>query len=112
MPFCPSCGYEYKKDVITCPDCHRTLVEKLPEERPVKDTQLISIYSLPGMVYAEMVKEALEKAGIRCIIKSDVMTSGLQSKGSQSVGGSCQILVDKKNKKKALDILHTMVDHI
>ncbi len=111
MPYCPLCGYEYKKEVKVCPDCQRPLVKNL-EEKPVKDTQLVSIYSLPGLVYAEMVKEALEKAGIRCIIKSDVVTSGLLSKGAETVGGSCQILVDKKNKTKALGILHNMVDHI
>jgi hypothetical protein len=31
MPFCPTCRYEYKPGILTCPDCETPLVESLPE---------------------------------------------------------------------------------
>jgi len=113
MPYCPECGYEYEEGVTTCHDCHRTLVAEMPEQLPKKDDiQLVPLHSLPGIVYAEMVKEALEKAGIKCIIRSDAITSGLLAKGADAAGDECQILVDKKDKKRAEVILYTMLDHI
>lgn len=31
MPYCPTCRYEYKPGILTCPDCETALVESLPE---------------------------------------------------------------------------------
>ncbi len=112
MPLCPECGYEYKEGVRECPDCHRALVKDLKQEAPRDNIELVPLHSLPGIVYAEMVKEALEKAGIKSVIKTDDLTAGLLAKGAGAAGDNCQILVDKRDKKRAEAILHSMLNHI
>jgi hypothetical protein len=113
MPFCPQCHYEYMDDVKVCPDCKLKLVVKLPPEMgPKPDIDLVPLHPLPGHIYGEMVKEALEKAGIYCVLISDPLSIGLLTKGANGVGQECQILVDKKEKNRAESILHMMMDHI
>jgi hypothetical protein len=113
MPYCPRCHYEYTDKVKICPDCKLKLVAELSSEiRPEGDVDLIPLHPLPGQIYGEMVKEALEKAGIHCVLISDPLSTGLLTKGANGVGQECQILVEKKEKKRAESILHTMMDHI
>lgn len=113
MPFCPQCGYEYIKGKKICPDCNEKLVAKLPPQTPAQteNLDLVEIYSLPGVAYAEMVKEALEKEGIDCMIKSDVLSAGYLAKGAGIAGNTASVLVRKEHAKKAKQILHTMMDH-
>jgi len=110
MPFCPSCHYEYKEGVQECPDCKEELVDRLPEEQ--EKEAFVGLYSLPGEVYAAMVKEALEKENIDCVMRQDVVGSGLLVKGTDISGGQYQIFVRKKDFDRASDILHNMMDHI
>jgi len=112
MPFCPECEYEYVEGTTFCPDCQCNLVDKLPEQRQEDNIELVTLHSLPGIVYAEMVKEALEKEGIKSVIQTDNLSSGLLIKGLDAAGGACKILVDKRYQKKAASILNTMMDHI
>ncbi len=112
MPFCPECEYEYVEGTTFCPDCQCNLVDKLPEQRQEDNIELVALHSLPGIVYAEMVKEALEKEGIKSVIQTDNLSSGLLIKGLDAAGGACKILVDKRYEKKAASILNTMMDHI
>jgi len=108
MPFCPQCKAEYEKGIQTCSDCQIALVDKLPKEKELEN--FVKIYSLPGDVYAQMVKEALEDANIECILKSDMFTSGLQVRGSE--GTSTDVYVQEPDVEKAKEILHAMVDHL
>ena len=111
MPYCPDCREEYIVGIIECPDCRVALVDQLPIEEH-KEVDLVGLHPLPGIVYAEMVKEALEKSGIACVIKSDPMTAAGFIRGANAAGEECQIYVDKKDKRRAETILHTMLDHI
>ena len=115
MPFCPQCGYEYKEGKVTCPDCNVDLVAELPPVEPepdnTEDLDLVDIYSLPGLPYAEMVKEALAKEGIDCMIKSDFLSTSHLARGVGVAGTSARVLVRKEHAEKAKQILHTMMDH-
>ena len=68
---------------------------------------LVSLRSLPTNYYAEMVKEVLEKRGIPCIIKGDVLSTACGSGGLK-----VEILVPQENNVEAEAILEEMLDHI
>ncbi|RQW04651.1 hypothetical protein EH222_10860 [candidate division KSB1 bacterium] len=114
MPFCPKCHYEYVSGIVTCPDCNVPLVDKLAEERksdPAEE-EYVELHPLPGHIYAEMVKEALERADIPCILIPDMISTGLQVKGTAVPGNQMRLRVLKKDAARAEEILHTMMDHI
>ena len=111
MPFCPNCRYEYEAGILKCPDCSVKLVDELPEVLAATEEEYVELHTLPGKVYAEMVKEALEKEGIGCIIKTDVLASGLLAGGANAAGSECRILVLKHHQKRAAKILNDMMDH-
>ena len=112
MPFCPKCGYEYLPEIKKCPDCNRELVESLPAEHNMPDENWMALRNLPGNMYAEMVKEVLDKAGIPSIIKSDVLSSAYGVKSVNAPGSAAQIFVPEKYHKKCQQILLDMMDHI
>lgn len=113
MPFCPLCGMEYIAESTECSDCNVHLVENT-DEMLIEQTfkQWITLYDLPGLAYAEMVKEVLVNRGIPCYIQSDLVTGVLGVKGVSSVGAKCKLFVPIELQNVAKNILHQMVDHI
>lgn len=111
MSFCPNCRYEYEAGVLECPDCSVKLVAELPEEPAVLEEEYVELHTLPGKIYAEMVKEALDKVGIGSMIKTDVLSSGLLAGSANTAGSECSIFVLKRHQKRAEKILDDMMDH-
>lgn len=109
MSKCPNCKRSFSDDSRECPHCQTVLEHSLTEDQ---EEGFIGLYSLPGEVYAEMVKEVLENEGITCILKQDVVGTSLLVKGTNISGGSYQLFVKKKDQKRAQNILHGMMDHI
>lgn len=112
MGFCPSCGYEYLQGIKICPDCNVELVEKLPEEPEFYEENWVALRNLPGNIYAEMVKEVLDKEKIPSFIKTDSVSSALVTSSVSTAGSSATIFVPEKFLSKAKQILLEMMDHI
>ncbi|MDW7682134.1 MAG: hypothetical protein SCK70_16345 [bacterium] len=112
MPFCPDCGYEYLPEFDHCPDCDVDLIEALPEEPDWYQENWVALRDLPGSIYAEMVKEVLDKQNIPNFIQSDATSATLLTRVVSSAGASSIIYVPKKHYQKCRQILLDMMDHI
>lgn len=102
MPFCPQCRTEYVLGVARCGDCGARLVEALsplPEPHDIQWAELPSFLSEP---LAQMVREELERQGIRTMLKRDVFVSAIGSQGMV-------IFVPQENYRQAFEIRKTMV---
>jgi len=106
--FCPACRYEYTDGIRTCPDCGETLVDKLPIEEDSK-IDFIPLPSLPGRVYGDMVKGALEEKGIPCYIRSENIGDAYQAQGTFPFGG-VRIFIPENRLQEALSIQQQMMD--
>ncbi|HDL02613.1 MAG TPA: hypothetical protein ENH25_00620 [candidate division Zixibacteria bacterium] len=108
MPFCPKCRYEYKPEILICPDCDVSLVDVLPPEPeaaeiPDKSDQIdgdwVPVALLTSPQYAEMVEEALRGKDIPVIIHSGAGhfgQIGATGPGSMfSASGGYLVLVNK-----------------
>lgn len=112
MPYCPHCKSEYLPQIIFCSDCGKKLVAALPVEEEIEEVTWQPLRGLPGYLYAEMVKEVLDKKGIPCVIKSDDLSSSLGAKSVSAPGSSAQIFVPEHYHKKCQQIILEMMDHI
>lgn len=115
MPFCPECKYEYHPETSECPDCGRRLVDRLPEieqESLNPKGRFKSLPSLPGRVYAELVKGALEAKGIPCYIRSDGIIDTLGISGTGPLNRGAKLFVPEDRYEECLQIQHGMLDHI
>lgn len=113
MPFCPLCRYEFVEGVEQCADCLVDLVEKLPADQEPKETfRWVPLHSLPGPVYAEMIKEALEKQAIPCIIRKDFLSSAYGAQGTNTGGLETLLYVPEERQQESEGILNQMLYHI
>lgn len=82
MPFCPKCRYEYRPEIMVCPDCDEPLVDVLLPENDKEDDKAaddadtgeaegwVPVAVLTSMQYADMLEEALRSRDIPVIIRS------------------------------------------
>lgn len=113
MPFCPNCKSEYIEGITACSECHVPLVDELAVATREADVEekFALLHTFPSIVYAEMIKEALEKRGIACLMKSDMLTSAYGSKGG-GVFSKVRIYVPENRLKESDEIMNQMLDHI
>jgi hypothetical protein len=77
MPFCPLCKSEYSPGTKRCPDCEVDLIEELPEDADLEESDdeespedWVLLYSTRNNVFAEFLKETLENSDIPCYMKA------------------------------------------
>jgi len=104
MRICSQCHAEVPPQADRCPECG--------QQCSAGKTKMVSLHPLPSKIYAEMVKEVLEKRGIPCIIKTDLLSSAFGSDGTSAVGTQAVIYVPEDRQQESEEILHQMLDHI
>jgi hypothetical protein len=117
MPFCPDCRSEYNPGAAECPDCRARLVDALPPERKESDDASLDVKfapmpELPGRVYAEMVKGALEEHDIPSYIRSDGISEGYGVMGTGPISKGFRLWVPEDKLEECVEIQHQMMDHI
>ena len=80
-------------------------------DKPSPTDALVTLGPLPGLNYAEMVSEALTRAGIPHILKKDSLSAAYNTSGGPLPGNLAYILVPTKFEQKARDILEQLIDH-
>jgi hypothetical protein len=108
MAFCPNCEAEYKTGITVCPDCDIDLVAKLTPENKVHDTsdgEPIALQSFKTGAEAEMVRELLERNGIRSFVQGGDFAI-IPSSFSQEV----VVMVDERDLNQAVEIYNAYFD--
>lgn len=102
MAFCPNCEAEYRAEVTVCPDCEVELVPELTPENRVHDIsegEPVRLQSFSNSAEAEMVRETLERNGIRVFVEGGEFAV-IPSSFSQEV----VVMVDERDLPRAIDI--------
>ena len=102
MAFCPNCEAEYRAEVTVCPDCEVELVSELTPENRVHDIsegEPVRLQSFSNSAEAEMVRETLERNGIRVFVEGGEFAV-IPSSFSQEV----VVMVDERDLTRAIEI--------
>lgn len=102
MAFCPNCEAEYRAEVTVCPDCEVELVPELTPENRVHDIsegEPVRLQSFSNSAEAEMVRETLERNGIRVFVEGGEFAV-IPSTFSQEV----VVMVDERDLTRAIEI--------
>ena len=85
MPFCPKCNCEYREGIVRCAECDVDLVAELT---PAKTEEpYVVVERRPKAHEARMICEALERAGIPCLLKGAETREVLSSVLGASIFG-------------------------
>jgi len=102
MAFCPDCEAEYRADLSVCPDCNVDLVTELTPANRVHDIsegEPVRFQSFSNSAEAEMVRETLNKNGIRAFVEGGDFAV-IPSSFSQEV----VVMVDERDLARAVEI--------
>ena len=123
MPYCPKCRFEYKATVEICPDCGKKLVAKLKqkkrkkvatleisEEEALIEPKLKLLYVTRNLIYANFLKETLEKNKIPCLIKRESMWM-IPALINQSLT-DIRVYVREEDFEKSCEIKEQIVDNL
>jgi len=102
MAFCPNCEAEYRAEVTVCPDCEVELVPELTAANRVHDIsegEPVRLQSFSNSAEAEMVRETLDRNGIRAFVEGGEFAV-IPSSFSQEV----VVMVDERDLTRAVEI--------
>lgn len=97
MRYCPQCETEYVDEATHCSDCGTPLVDYQPPSVEASDVEWVRLASLADEVQGNLLREELEKRGIRSMLKKDVFMSGFGHQGTN-------LFVDKNQLSLAQEI--------
>lgn len=104
MPYCPSCRFEYKPEIVTCPDCNEKLVAQLPEEDATEDGKSyddwVQVARLTSQQYSDMLLEALRAKNIPAVIQSGAgyfgQTGQMGPSSFRPIGGGFSLMIPRQ----------------
>lgn len=120
MPFCPSCGSEYEKDKVRCPECDEWLTEDAVDQSDDSESrdegidtdenmELVLLETYESGMVAAMVADALSEAGIATVYRSDAATGSAWSGGVATAMGPVDLLVPQSQRDEAAEIASRLV---
>lgn len=109
MKYCPTCGSEFFDDVSLCAECNERLVgeqewKKITAEREMEDREVfVKVKTVDDEFEADVVKDALEKEQIPCLLRNfrDTSFDGI----FMPQKGWGVIMVPEEYKEKAVHII-------
>jgi hypothetical protein len=107
--YCPKCRTEYVENVKECSDCKVSLIENLPEEKPIEKVKWVALPPVKGEIYADMVEEVLQKKNIPHFTKSDWFTTAYSLSGANYLGARSVIFVPEENRDEATELLEEIL---
>ena len=102
MAFCPDCEAEYRAEITVCPDCEVELVPELTPGNRVHDIsegEPVRLQSFSNSAEAEMVRETLDRNGIRAFVEGGDFAV-IPSSFSQEV----VVMVDERDLPRAIEV--------
>jgi hypothetical protein len=102
MAFCPNCEAEYREGITRCQDCDMDLVAELTPENKVHDTsegEPVPFQTFKTGAEAEMVRDLLEKNGVRAFVEG-----GEFAILPSSFSGEVVLMVDERDMTRATEI--------
>lgn len=105
MAFCPQCKYEYKSEIVKCPECDIDLVDKL--EQLKTDTTYVEIYSISNRMEADVIRFILEENNIDYLIRDLGRFPVLPDFGRRA---DLRIAVAEEAEEKARELLKSALD--
>ena len=108
--YCPECHSEFIQGVESCPDCNVSLIDHLPEIKPLEEIIWKTLHQFPSKTHADMAAEILGKSQIPYYIKSEWFASAYQLTGPSALGATATIYVPEEDLKRALTTLENIID--
>ncbi|MEJ2536001.1 MAG: hypothetical protein P8048_02910 [Calditrichia bacterium] len=81
-------------------------------EENIKSENWVKIGPLPGILYAEMISEVLDKKEIPFLITQDGVSTAYGIAGTNIAGNQAFIFVPREHEQEVREIIEQMINHV